>query len=94
MTLSEVFDNARPEPICQGERHATPNVHEISILWVKRVVIRYTIGFVKLILIAERGRLEAPVLLESVRTGADLAASVIEYAASAFACVPHELPST
>ena len=46
----------------------------------------------QLILVSKRRRLEAPVLLEVERTGAALAASVVEDARAALAGAPHQLP--
>ena len=62
-------------------RQAPPGLDQQLVLGVGRVVLRHRVALVQAVLVVQRRRLEAPVLLEGVGAGALLAAAVVEHLA-------------
>src|SRR5688572_22356899 len=80
-----------PEPVRQPDRHAPPGLDQQLELGVVRVVLRHALAGVQAVLVMQWRRLEAPVLLERVRTRALLAAAVVEDLQPAAAGAAHQL---
>src|SRR5215470_8046367 len=91
-SLAEVANNVGPQPVRDRQRQPPPESDESAVLRVERVRVRNLVPAEKRVLVVQRLRVEAPVLLEVERAGAALAAAVVEDPATALAAAAHQLP--
>src|SRR5262245_12284837 len=90
--LPEVANNVGTQAVRDRQREAPPEGDEGTILRIERVRVRDLVPAQERVLVVQRLRLEAPVLLEVERTGAALAPAVVEDPAAALRAAAHQLP--
>src|SRR3546814_19102662 len=85
MPLRQLPRDERAERVGDRQRQALPGSDHQGILGVQWVDRRHVVEAQEPVLVKERRRLEAPVHLEGIGAGADLAAAEIEDAPSRLA---------
>src|SRR6185369_16299591 len=89
---SQMTRQARADEVDQRARQPAPQLDGALVLRVGGVVLRNRFALEERVLVVQRRRLEAPVLLEVERARAALGAPVVEDANAALASAAHQLP--
>src|SRR5437868_3958217 len=90
--LAETPNNWRAQHIRDAKGKSLPGGDQELVLRIKGIEIRNFLSFGRFVLVCKRCRLEAPIALERISAGTDLAAPEIEETISALAGAPHHLP--